>query len=87
MYIDPIHAGSVALAHAFTLAARAPAQPPRRLAHWWQKPGKVECPTPDPVQLMLWSECAGRSYATALSGLLLMNQLRRNRAVAPGIDR
>ena len=58
MYIDPIHAGPVALAHAFALAARAPS-------------------SADPVQLMMIAECAGRPYATALAGLLVMNYFRR----------
>ena len=70
MYIDSIHAGAVALAHAFALAARAPSQPDDRR----------NCAAgADPVQLMLIAECAGRPYATALAGLLVMNCLRRLR--------
>lgn len=100
MYIDPIHAGPVALAHALALAARvrgqcdgsacpesphdAPAKrrfrPLRRLAQWWQRLDEVKDPTPEAVQMALWTECGGRPYATALSGLLLMAHLRRNLA-------
>jgi hypothetical protein len=46
-----------------------------RLAHWLQRPDGTDGPTPDPAQLMLWSECAGRPYVTALGGLLVMKQL------------
>ena len=100
MYIDPIHAGPVALAHALALAARAQTQsddsaypksphvgpalprfrPLRRLAQWWQRLDDVKDPAPDAVQMALWTECGGRPYATALSGLLLMSHLRRSLA-------
>lgn len=101
MYINPIHAGPVALAHALALAARAHTQfgvsrrsdstddtsrrrlgPLRRLAQWWQQLGAEEGPTADPLQLILLSEPAGPHYATALSGLLLMNYIRKRRAAA-----
>jgi hypothetical protein len=102
MYIDPIHAGPVALAHAFALAARASTQcansvgtaaresAPRRrgfksllrLAWWSRHQNMADFPTADPLQLMLWSECAGRPYVTALGGLLVMNYFRRNIATA-----
>jgi len=102
MYIDPIHAGPVALAHAFALAARVSTQradsvgtaaaqsAPRtrrfkslmRLAWWSRLPDAADFPTADPVQLMLWSECAGRPEVTALGGLLVMNFFRRNSAAA-----
>jgi hypothetical protein len=98
MYIDPIHAGPVALAHAFALAARASTQcgksagaagsdgAPRRrrfkslmrLVWWSRRQDAADSSTVDPVQLMLWSECAGRPYATALGGLLVMNCCRRH---------
>jgi len=98
MYIDPIHAGQVALARTMALAARAAApsedstplespdaiprqrrsRPFQRLAHWWQRGGKIDGPDADPAQLMLWAECGGRPYVTALSGLLLVNHIRRN---------
>jgi hypothetical protein len=101
MYINPIYAGPVALAHALALATRAHTQlgvsrrsdstddtsrrrfaPLRRLAQWWQQLGAAEGPTADPVQLLLLSEPAGRPYATALSGLLLMDHIRKSRAAA-----
>jgi hypothetical protein len=102
MYIDPIHAGPVALAHALALAARAHTQsddsghpespdaaprwrrfrPLQRLAKWWQQLDEVDGPTSEPVQLMLLSEPAGRPYATALSGLPLMNHIHKSRAAA-----
>jgi hypothetical protein len=102
MYIDPIHAGPVALAHAFALAARASTQcansvgaaapdgAPRRrrfrslmrFAWWSRHQDMADFPTADPVQLMLWSECAGRPYVTALGGLLVMNYFPRNVAGA-----
>jgi hypothetical protein len=102
MYIDPIHAGPVALAHAFALAARVPRprdnsagpqssgdaagssrfKPLMRLVRWWRQPRGTDFPTPDPEQLMMWSECAERPYVAALGGVLMMNYLRRNRAEA-----
>jgi hypothetical protein len=66
MNIDPIYAGPVALAQGFALATRATTRQHRS-----------DLATADPVQLMLWSECAGRPYATALGGLLVMNYFRR----------
>jgi hypothetical protein len=51
----------------------------RRFARWWLQLDNEECPVSDPVQLMLLSEPAGRPYATALSGLLLMDHIRRRR--------
>jgi hypothetical protein len=97
MYIDPIHAGPVALAHALALAARAPTRregsagtqspgrssrrrrfkPLMRLARWWRQPNMADLPAPDPAELMMWSECAGRPYATALGGLLVAQHFRR----------
>ena len=102
MYIDPIHAGPVALAHAIARASRpytpsnvsrhlvsADAEQPRlpfeslrRFVRWWRQLDKEPSSTADPVQLMLLSEPAGRPYATALSGLLLMDLIRRKRAAA-----
>jgi hypothetical protein len=59
-------------------------RPFSRLAHWLQQPGRTDGPTPDPAQMMLWSECAGRPYVTALGGLLVMKQLlRRLTSTAP----
>jgi hypothetical protein len=88
MYIDPIHAGPGALAHAFALAARA--STPRRRGFkwllrlaWGSRPQDVaDLSTADSVQLMLWSECVGRPYVTALGGLLMMNYFGRNIAGA-----
>ena len=97
MYINPIHAGPVALAHALALASRAatqsgksePAQatdgisrrhgfrPLQRLARWWHKADETQCPSPDPVQLVMWSECVGRPYLTALTGLLVVERFRK----------
>jgi hypothetical protein len=68
MYIDTIHAGPVALAQSFALAARAPGQ--------CDDSGSC-APSADPMQLMMLAECAGRPYATALAGLLVMNYFRR----------
>jgi hypothetical protein len=50
-------------------------KPLERLAQWWRQSDRVDSPTPDPVQLILWSECAGRHYVTAFGGLLAMNHL------------
>jgi hypothetical protein len=50
-------------------------RPFNRLAHWLQPKDGSDGPMPDPAQLMLWSECAGRPYVTALGGLLVMRQL------------
>ena len=103
MYIDPIHAGPVALAHAFALAARMPtrradsvaaaaadAAPPRRRFKspmrltWWSRPQEgADFPTADPLQLMLWSECAGRNYVTAFGGVLVMKQLHQRTGQPP----
>lgn len=101
MYIDPIHAGTVALAQALALASRVDTQsaasasagaadttarrsfrPLQGLAQWWRDLDQAEGAAADPVQLMLWAECGGRAYATALSGLLLMEQLRQKRTAA-----
>jgi hypothetical protein len=102
MYIDPIHAGPVALAHAFALAARAPRhfensavgassgglrrwpgfKPLLRLMRWWRPPYGSDFPTPEPAQLMMWSECPGHPQVTGLDGVLMINQLRRKRATA-----
>ena len=102
MYIDPIHAGPVALAHAIARASRpytpsnvsrhlvsADAERPRlpfeslrRFVRWWRQLDQEPSSTADPVQLMLMSEPAGRPYATALSGLLLMDLIRKKRAAA-----
>jgi hypothetical protein len=102
MYIDPIHAGPVALAHAFALAVRARRQgdesagpessgdtprrrgfkPLMRFVRWWRQPHAADFPTPEPAQLVMWSECAGRPYVTALDGVLMMTHLHRNRAGA-----
>ena len=99
MYIDPIHAGPVALAHAFALAARAPRhgddsagaapasgaprrhrfKPLMRLLRWWRRPYGADFPITDPQQLMMGSEGAERPCVTALDGMLMMKQLRRNR--------
>jgi len=57
-------------------------KPLRRLAQWWRQLDKDAGLTADPVQLMLLSEPAGRPYATALSGLLLMDHICKNRATA-----
>jgi hypothetical protein len=86
MYVNRIYAGPVALAHALAVASRvqsAPAasagrlRPLKALAAWLSQPQKLECQTPDPVQLMLWSECAGRNYTTALGGMLVMKHFAR----------
>ncbi len=69
MYINPIHAAHVALAQALALATRTRPQ--------LRQTDKSDGATPDPVQLMLLSECAGRPYVTALGGLLVMNHFRR----------
>jgi len=55
-------------------------KPLMRLARWWRQPNTAEFPVPDPKDLMMWSECAGRPYATALGGLLVANHLRRRRS-------
>jgi hypothetical protein len=55
-------------------------EPLRRLANWWQRLHADAGPGPDPMQLMLWSEWPGRSHATALGGLLLMNRIRGRRS-------
>ncbi len=70
MHINPIYSGTVALAHALAVAARVQSKP------------KMQRQSPDPTQLMLWSECAGRNYVTALGGLLVMKLLQK-RAVDP----
>ena len=91
MYINPIHAGTVALAQALALATRAPGRslagpsrhrfrPLQRLAQWWRELGEANGAADDPAQLMLWADCGGRPYVTALGGLLLMEQLRRKSA-------
>jgi hypothetical protein len=86
MQIDPIHAGPVALAHAMLLASRAPAArearraPLQLLAQWWRQFTREDGTAPDPAQLMLWSECAGRHYVTALGGILVMTRLRNSLA-------
>jgi hypothetical protein len=83
MHIDPIHAGPVALAHALVLAVSGRAQrrgfrPLRRLAQWMRKPDATGELTPDATQLMLLSECAGRHYATALAGMMVMERYRKH---------
>jgi hypothetical protein len=62
-------------------------RPLQRLAQWWRDLDQADGAAADPVQLMLWAECGGRAYATALSGLLLMEQLRQKRAAARGTGR
>jgi hypothetical protein len=52
-------------------------QPLQRLARWWHKPDVAPGPSPDPMQLVMWSECVGRPHLTALTGLLLVDHLRR----------
>ncbi len=64
MHINPIYSGTVALAHALAVAAGVQTKP------------KVQRHSPEPTQLMLWSECAGRNYVTALGGLLVMKLLQ-----------
>jgi hypothetical protein len=71
MYIDPIYAGPVALAQGFALATRAATGLDRS-----------DLKTADPVQLMMWSECAGRPYATGLGGILVMKYFRKILAAA-----
>ena len=68
MYIDPIYAGPVALAQGFALATRATA-----------RQDSSDLSTVDPAQLMMWSECAGRPYATALAGLLVTRVMRTSK--------
>jgi hypothetical protein len=71
MYTNPIYSGTVALAHALAVAARV------------QPQTKAQSQSPDPTQLMLWSECAGRNYVTALGGLLVMKLLQKRAARTP----
>jgi hypothetical protein len=90
MYINPIHAGAVAQAHALATAARVqPVEVSRRkhrfrplqwLASWLLQPDQADTQTPDAAQLMLWSECAGRNYVTASGGLLVMKLLLKKAA-------
>jgi hypothetical protein len=54
----------------------------RDLAQWWRDLEEADSAAADPAQLMLWAECGGRAYATALGGLLLMEQLRQKRTAA-----
>jgi hypothetical protein len=80
MYINPIHAGAVAQAHALAVAARIQTaavsprrhrfQPLRWLVKWLQ-PDKSDSQTPDAAQLMHWTGCAGRSYVSPLDGVLV----------------
>lgn len=63
MQFNPIHAPHVALAQTLALATRV----------------ENPAPVPDPAQLLLLSECAGRPYVTALGGLLVMNYFRKHR--------
>lgn len=93
MYINPIHAGAIAQAHALAAAARvqqgevAPRkhrfQPLQWLATWLLQPDKADARTPDAAQLMLWSECAGRNYVTAFGGVLVMKQLHQRTGQPP----
>jgi hypothetical protein len=93
MYINPIHAGAVAQAHALAAAARVqPVEVSRRkhrfqplqwLATWLLPPDKADAQAPDAAQLMLWSECAGRNYVTALGGVLVMKQLHQRTGQPP----
>jgi hypothetical protein len=53
-----------------------------RLVRWWRRPYGADFPTPEAVQLMMWSECAGHPDVTALGGVLMMNHLRRKRVTA-----
>jgi hypothetical protein len=57
----------------------APAQPNlfQQLARWWRKLDETPDPGCDPAAMMLWCECGGRPYVTALTGVLLMNYLRK----------
>lgn len=82
MLIDPIHAGSVALAQSLVAASqkRPRVGPLRRLAEWWRGLDQVDELGPDPAQLMLWSDCGGRPYVSALNGFLVINHFRRRRA-------
>jgi hypothetical protein len=100
MYINPIHAGTLALAQTLALATRVHARsgdstppespgaaarrhrfkPLQGLAQWWRDLDAADGAAADPAQLMLWAECGGRPYATALTGLLLMQQFRKKRA-------
>jgi len=64
MYINPIHAAHVALAQALALAIRTRQSHDPKAA---ESPDDA-VPKPDPAQLMLLSECAGRPDVTALGG-------------------
>jgi hypothetical protein len=52
-------------------------QPLQRLARWWHEQDATQGPSPDPMQLVMWSECVGRPYLTALTGLLVVDRLRK----------
>jgi hypothetical protein len=75
MYINPIHAAHVALAQALALAVRT--RPQIHDPNTAASPDDAG-PKPDPAQLMLLSECAGRPDVTALGGLLVMNHFRKH---------
>jgi hypothetical protein len=93
MYINPIHAGAVAQAQALAAAARVSAvevsrrkhrfQPLQWLATWLLQPDNADARAPDPAQLMLWSECAGRNYVTVFGGVLVMKQLHQRTGQSP----
>ena len=94
MQINPIHAGAVAQAHALAVATRVetPAPAPRRhrfqplewLVRWLLQPDKADAGAVDALQLMQWSECGGRNYATALGALLAMKHRRVPPRTPPG---
>jgi hypothetical protein len=82
MYIDPIHAGPVALAHPKPSVGAPQARrfrPLHRFTHWWRGLDDLGGRTGDPMQLMLWSESWGRPYAASLGLVVLMNHLRKSR--------
>jgi hypothetical protein len=49
----------------------------RRLASWWRNLDETPDPGSDPAVMMLWCECGGRPYVTALTGVLLMSYVRK----------
>ncbi len=85
MYINPIHAGAVAQAYRLAAAARVQSSdasprkpgfhPLQRFSAWLLRPVEANGEAAQSEQLMLWSECAGRNYVTALGGLLVMKLL------------
>jgi hypothetical protein len=75
MYINPIHAAHVALAQALALAIRT--RPRIHESKAVESPDAAG-PHPDPEQLILLAECAGRPYGAPLVGLLVMKQYRKH---------